>query len=125
MASYQELFTPLFIVMSICIMIGGLVGLQVIDRLFTGSKNISAMRMFGITIIINIIILLFLIMSFSKVKFSQGGRGPTGNRGDRGIQGTSGGLNICNKKPRTVEEQKTIVKNADYLDMRAPLINTD
>lgn len=125
MASYQELFTPLFIIMSICIMIGGLVGLQFIDRLFAGSQNLCAIRMFGITILINFIILLFLFMSFSKVKFSNGGRGPTGNRGERGSQGLSGGLNICNKKPRTVEEQKTIIKNANYLDMKAPLINTD
>ena len=54
MSSYQQLFTPIFITISICILIAGTVGLQFLDKLFAGSQNVNANRLFGITIIINI-----------------------------------------------------------------------
>ena len=125
MVSYQNIFTPLFIVISLCIFIGGLVGIQVLDRLFAGSKNLNAIRMFGFTILINIVILLFLIMSFSKVKFNQGNQGPQGNKGYQGHQGSNGGLVVCGKKYQTVEEKKSFIKSINYLDMKSPLIVTD
>jgi hypothetical protein len=125
MVSYQNIFTPLFIIISLCIFIGGLVGIQVLDRLFAGSKNLNAIRMFGFTILINIVILLFLIMSFSKVKFNQGNQGPQGNKGYQGYQGTNGGLQVCGKKYQTVEEKKSFIKSINYLDMKSPLIVTD
>jgi hypothetical protein len=125
MVSYQNIFTPLFIIISLCIFIGGLVGIQVLDRLFAGSKNLNAIRMFGFTILINIVILLFLIMSFSKVKFNQGNQGPQGNKGYQGHQGANGGLQVCGKKYQTVEEKKSFIKSINYLDMKSPLIVTD
>ena len=125
MSSFQTLFTPIFIITSLVIFIVGLVGLQILDRLFAGSKNLNAIRMFGFTILINIIILLFLIMSFSKVKFQQGSQGPQGNKGERGYQGNNGGLQVCGKKYQTVEEKKSFEKALNYLDMKAPLIELD
>ena len=125
MSSFQELFTPIFIVISLCILIAGLVGLQLLDKIFAGSKNISAIRMFGITILVNIIILVFLVMSFSKVNFAQGSIGPTGNKGDKGLDGNSGGLSVCGKKYQTIEEKKTYEKSIIKLDMNLPLINFD
>ena len=123
MASYQNIFTPLFIIISLCIFIGGLVGLQILDRLFAGSKNLNGIRMFAITIIINIIILLFLIMSFSKVKFLQGPKGPQGNKGEHGYQGNNGGFQVCGKIYQTVEEKKTFEKTVNFLDTSPPLLN--
>ena len=125
MASYQDIFTPLFIVISLCIFIGGLVGIQLLDRLFAGSKNLNAIRMFGFTILINIIILLFLIMSFSKVKFTQGPIGPQGNKGSRGGSGNNGGLNLCNSKYQTAEEKKTFERANNYLDLKPPVLDFD
>ena len=125
MPSFQTLFTPIFIVSSLVIFIGGIVVLQVIDRIFAGSSNLNAIRMFGIALIINIIILIFLIMSFSKVKFAKGPTGPQGNKGDRGGMGVSGGLNICGEKYQTVEEKKNYERSILQLDMKNPLINDD
>ena len=124
MASYQDLFTPIFIIMSLCIFIAGLVGIQVLDRLFAGSKNLNAIRMVCIIVLINVIILLFLIMSFSKVKFNQGDKGPQGNKGVQGYQGDNGGLNTCSVKAKTVEEQKSYEKIIKYIDLKPPLLNT-
>jgi len=122
MSSFQELFTPIFIVISLCILIAGLVGLQFLDKLFAGSKNLNAIHMFGITILINIIILVFLIMSFSKVNLAQGSQGPVGNKGEKGFEGSPGGLSVCNKVYQTVEEKKAYEKSIAQLDTQLPLI---
>ena len=81
--------------------------------------------MFGITILVNIIILVFLIMSFSKVKFTEGSMGPTGNQGEKGLEGDVGGLSVCGKKYQTIEEKKAYEKSIAKLDMNLPLITDD
>jgi hypothetical protein len=120
--NFQELFTPLFIITAIVLFIVGVVGLQIIDRLFAGSKNLNAVRMFAIAITINIIILVFILMSFSKIKFAVGVNGPQGNKGERGSEGGPGGLVVCKPKARTVQEQKALIKSQNYLDLKPPFL---
>lgn len=121
----QELFTPVFIFIALCIFIAGIVGIQMLDRLFQGSQNLNAIRMFALAILINIIILIFILMSFSKVKFAQGGQGPQGNRGLRGNTGKNGGINLCTKKYQTAEEKKAFIRSNDYLDLKQPILELD
>lgn len=118
----QDLFTPIFIVVAIMIFIGGIVGMQVLDRLFYGSKNLQAIRIFAISIILNIIILIFILMSFSKIKFVVGPIGPQGNKGGRGIEGSPGGLIVCKPNARTAQEQKALKKSDQYLDLKPPYL---
>jgi len=125
MATYKDLFTPIFIIVALSLFIGGIVVLQVLDKLFHGSKNLPMIRIFCISMILNIIIIVFLIMSFSRVKLQTGPQGPTGNKGQPGYEGKSGGLQVCTKKFQTIEEKKTIIKEANYLDLRPPLIKND
>lgn len=125
MASFQELFTPIFIIVALFIFIGGIVFLQIIDKLFIGSKNINAIRMFFIAIIINIIILVFLLMSFSKIKFSPGNIGPQGNKGKRGLEGKNGGLQVCESRYQTIDEKKSFERSLNYLDTKPPFIDND
>ena len=125
MASFQDLFTPIFIVVALSLFVGGIVVLQVLDALFKGSKNLMIIRIFCISIIFNIIILVFLVMSFSKVKQQPGPEGPTGNKGKQGDDGTPGGLQVCDKKFQTIEEKKTIIKAQNYLEIIPPLIQED
>ena len=122
MPTFQDTFTPIFIVISLCILIGGIVLLQVISKLFIGSTNLIAIQMFGITILINIIILIFLIMSFSKINFQIGSIGPTGNKGDKGRNGNHGGLQACNVRYETADEHKAYIKLNESYDMHLPLI---
>jgi len=124
-STIQELFTPIFIVIALCIFIGGIVGMQLLDKLFMGSKNLNAIRMFALAILINIIILLFILMSFSKVKFTSGPQGPQGNKGSRGGSGHDGGINLCNKKYQTAEEKKTFERANDYLDLKPPVLELE
>ena len=121
----QELFTPIFIICALSIFIGGIVGIQFLDRLFAGSKNLNAIRMFGLAILINIIVLVFILMSFSKIKFTPGKQGPQGNKGTRGNSGKNGGINLCNKKYQTAEEKKTFERLNDYLDLKPPVLELD
>lgn len=123
--TFQTLFTPIFIIVALAIFIGGIVVLQVMDKLFAGSKNLTIIRIFCICIIFNIMILVFLIMSFSKIKFQIGPQGPTGNKGLKGGKGVPGGIKPCGVKYQTVEEKKSFEKSLDYLDLKPPLINTD
>jgi membrane-bound ClpP family serine protease len=123
--SLQDLFTPIFIILAIIIFIVGIIGMQFLDRLFAGSKNLNAIRMFALAGIINIIILLFILMSFSKVKFTPGNQGPQGNKGNRGSLGKNGGVNLCNKKYQTAEEKKTFQRSNDYLDIKPPVLELD
>lgn len=121
-ATLQDLFTPIFIVIALMIFIGGIVGMQFLDKLFAGSKNLQAIRIFAISIVLNIIILIFIIMSFSKIKFIAGPSGPQGNKGERGGEGTSGGLVVCKPNPRTAREQKALKKSDQYLDLKPPYL---
>lgn len=125
MSSFQELFTPIFIILALFIFIAGIVGIQLLDKLFMGSKNINAIRMFALAILINIIILLFILMSFSKVKFAPGAPGPQGNKGARGGYGKDGGFNMCNKRYQTAEEKKAFERSNDYLDLKPPVLDLD
>lgn len=120
--TFQRLFTPIFVITALIIFITGIIFLQFIDRLFVGSKNLNAIRMFFLAIIINIIILLFIILSFGKVKFTPGNQGPQGNRGERGIEGENGGLQICGKSYQKIEEKKAFENELNYLDLKPPLI---
>ena len=125
MSSYKDLFTPIFIVVALALFIGGILVLQVLDRLFHGSKNLPMIRIYCISMILNIIIIVFLIMSFSRVKLQTGPQGPTGNKGQQGYEGKSGGLQVCSKKYQTIEQKKTLIKSENYLDLRPPLIKND
>jgi hypothetical protein len=124
-SSFQTLFTPIFIIITLVIFLGGIVLMQFLDRLFAGSKNINAIRMFFLALIINIIILVFLIMSFSKVKLTPGPAGPQGNKGYRGGEGMAGGLNVCGQKYQTVAEKKAFEKSINYLDLKPPVLEMD
>jgi len=121
-ATLQDLFTPIFIVVALMMFIGGIVGMQFLDRLFAGSKNLQAIRIFAISITLNVIILIFILMSFSKIKFMVGPVGPQGNKGERGMEGSPGGLVVCKPNARTAQEQKALKKSDQYLDLKPPYL---
>jgi len=125
MASFQELFTPIFIIIAIVILIIGVIGLKFLDVLFAGSKYLTSIKLFGISIIVNIVILIFIIMSFSKVKFQRGPKGPMGNKGIKGYKGKAGGLEVCGIKYEAVQEKKAFQRSLTYLDLKPPFINDD
>ena len=127
MSSFQETFTPFFIIITLIVFICGIVLIQFVSRTFIGSKNLTAIQMFGITVLINIIILIFLVMSFSKVNQRRGPQGPMGNKGDKGIGGNNGTLAVCNTTFQNSENKKyNKLKTSDMeFDTKLPLIYYD
>jgi hypothetical protein len=118
-------FTPIFIVVALCICVGGIVILQMFDRMFAGSEFQNTVRMFGIAIILNILILTFLIMSFSRVKFEPGPKGPQGNRGPQGHEGDEGKLSVCGDHILTVSDVRKRTRDSQNLDLQNPYIMPD
>ena len=127
MSSFKDTFTPFFIIAILLVLICGLVLLQFVSKMFVGSNNLNAIQMFGITILINIMILIFLVMSFSKVNLTEGPQGPMGNKGDKGISGNDGTLAVCGVKYQNAEDKKyNHIKSSDAeFDTKLPLIYYD
>lgn len=120
--SYEVLFTPIFIIISLCVLIAGIVGIQFLEKLFYGSSNLVSIKIFAISVLVNIVIFIFLIMSFRRVKFTPGKTGPTGNRGDRGSDGRDGGLSVCGVQYQKVQDKKQFERQVNYLDLKPPVI---
>ena len=120
--SYEILFTPMFIMISLTVLIAGIVGIQFLEKLFHGSNNLLSVKIFAISVLINIVIFIFLLMSFRRVKFTHGKAGPTGNRGDRGSDGRDGGLSVCGVQYQKVQDKKQFERQLNYLDLKPPVI---
>lgn len=75
--------------------LAGLIFIRFLENIYMGSKNMTLIRMFGIAIVLNVMILVFIIMSFKRIHFAQGPVGPKGNRGNKGYSGNNAVLNSC------------------------------
>jgi Na+/proline symporter len=75
--------------------LAGLIFMRFLEGLFMNSNNKSMIRMFAIAIILNVMILVFIIISFKRIHFAKGPTGPKGNRGNKGISGENALLNSC------------------------------
>uniref|UniRef100_A0A6C0HM41 Uncharacterized protein n=1 Tax=viral metagenome TaxID=1070528 RepID=A0A6C0HM41_9ZZZZ len=115
-------FTPIFIVIAICIAIAGMVAIQFVDRLFADNEFRNLMRMFCITIMVNIVIFIFLIMSFTHVKSTPGQQGPRGNKGPQGYLGTDGSLSMCGNTVLRASDVRKRIRESTNLDLTPPTI---
>jgi hypothetical protein len=84
----------IIIILSV-IFLAGLAFIRLLEGIFIGARNISVIRMFGICITLNVMIMAFLIMSFKRVRFAPGPIGPKGNRGNKGYLGQYSSINSC------------------------------
>lgn len=125
MLSYKQVFTPLFAILTLAILVGGLFILRAIEALFIATPYLMPIRMFGITIIINVVILVFIIMSFARIKFEKGPRGPRGNKGGKGYTGEDGKLITCEPEYQTIQDKKAQIMEMQYFDDRQPYLVFD
>ena len=89
------LFISLF-----CILIGFL-----FERYMKTQEMKQFFRIMLFTLLLNLCILVFLILSFSKTKFSQGPIGPQGIRGRKGLQGKYDTVAKCEKQSKTLGQE--------------------
>ena len=76
----------------------------------------------GITIILNLMIFVFCVVSYSNIKIAVGPQGPPGNRGPRGYEGTAGSLAVCGNLMVSSSENKFKIKNQELRSPRKPQI---
>lgn len=115
-------FTPIFIITAICLGIGGVIVINFIDSIYMDNPYRRIIQLFCLCITLNIIILVFLIMSFSKVKYSVGPKGPSGIKGSYGYIGQDGNLENCGNAKISVFDKRHIDHINNDLDLKPPTI---
>ena len=91
------------------------------ERYFLTKKNEKVVgRVILLCILINVLILVFLILTFSKIQFTPGPKGPKGLRGRRGHQGKMQGLNQCEKQGKTLGELKYETEKGNQIKIQTP-----
>ena len=99
------------------IAISGLAILMYLYNYLRTNPHRNIIILVGLTIILNIMIFTFCVISYSHVKIAVGPQGPQGNRGLRGFEGTPGSLAVCGDLIVSAEEKKFQIKNQE---LRAP-----
>ena len=115
-------FTPIFIVIAFCIAITGLVVTNFVDGIFMDSPYRKLIQLFCLCITLNVIIFVFLVMSFSKVKFAVGPKGPRGIKGLSGYIGKDGNLSGCGRNKVSVYDARQLDRKLQELDLTPPTI---
>ena len=82
------------------------IGLKAVDNFFKGSKDKNFYRLITICLGLNVMIFMFLIMTFGKIQLAPGPQGPQGNRGDKGLRGNTNNFNTCHKQVMTSGDKK-------------------
>jgi hypothetical protein len=91
------------------------------ERYFLTKKNEKVVgRIILLCILINVLILVFLILTFGKIQFTPGPKGPKGLRGRRGHQGKMQGLNQCEKQGKTLGELKYETEKGNQIKIQTP-----
>jgi hypothetical protein len=102
----------------------GIIGIRILDSIYYGTQYSDIVRMFGITILLNVMILVFLVISFKRIHFSRGPIGPKGNRGLKGYKGVESTLNSCNKNTSILKsgQKKYNIRKKEVSFARYPAI---
>jgi hypothetical protein len=103
-----------------------IVGMLFFERYFLTKQNEKVVgRIILLCILINILILVFLVLTFSKIQFTPGPKGPKGIRGRRGHQGNMQGLNQCQKQGKTLGEMKYETEKGNQIKIQTPSLEVN
>jgi hypothetical protein len=93
-----------------------------IEKYLEGKENKIFFRIMLFTLMLNISILIFLIYSFSKVKFVPGPRGPSGIRGRTGLIGSYDTVEKCKKQSKTLGDEYLDKLKAETIVIQRPVL---
>lgn len=110
----------IFIMISIFLI--GVVIFKLVDNHFSKSPNLIVINMIVSCIIINIMIMVFLVKSFSKISIAKGPPGPKGNRGEMGNTGHPDSCGVCGKQPNSVGHNAIEEKKLNSTIPEKPLL---
>lgn len=103
-----------------------IVAMMFFERYFFTKNNEKAVcRIILLCILINLIIFVFLVLTFSKITFNQGPQGTQGIRGRIGHTGRMDGLNQCKKQSKTLGEMKYEESKKKLIKIQSPVLEVD
>lgn len=118
--------SPALIGIILIVAVIGLVIMMLFERnLSPVMANMVLLRIVLLGIIINICIMVFLVYSFSRVKFVVGPRGPSGVRGLSGPLGANAEINKCAKQIKTITKERNDRIRARTIVVQKPAIEYD
>ncbi len=102
----------------------GIAILTSLNKYYNKSAYYFIIQTSAIAIILNIMVAVFIILSFSKITFEPGEQGPRGIRGEKGDIGSPGGLSNCNNNNRSMnaEEIKFASRRRELQFPKKPVI---
>jgi hypothetical protein len=119
--------TITIVIIMFALSLSGIMFLRFLENIFIGSPNISLIRIFALCIVLNVLILVFIIISFKRIHFAQGPIGPKGNRGNKGPHGINSTLNSCSVGDSVLlsGQKKHNIKKREAAYSRYPAIVDD
>ena len=113
-----------FSLMAMFIILLFMVGLKIIDNIFSEKDYFIILNISLTGITINSLILLFLVMVFKDYKFKKGLIGDIGDIGEKGLQGFPDYCSDCNKPENTLGDEK-IRLDKKKIRVEQPVISYD
>jgi hypothetical protein len=107
----------LLLICLICVIIG-----FIFERYIGNKGTIMFFRIMLFAVMLNVCILVFLVFSFSKVKFASGPTGPKGIRGRRGFQGKVDSVAKCVKQSKKLGEERLEKLKAENIIIQRPVL---
>lgn len=114
----------LFLLFAMLIILLGMVGLKIIDNIFSEKDYFMIMYIFLIGVTINSLILLFLEMVFKDYEFKKGEIGDIGLTGEKGLLGMPDYCSDCNKPENTLGDEK-IRLDKKKIRVEQPVVSYD
>jgi hypothetical protein len=107
------------------VIIGCIVTMMAFERYFYTLPNKILIRIMLLALALNLCILLFLIFSFSKVRFDPGPQGPKGTRGRLGPKGKSSNVQGCEKQTQSLGRTKYESDRKTTIVVQNPILVPD
>lgn len=85
------------------------------ERYIVSTANKQLIRIMLFSLLLNVIILVFLIFSYSKITFEPGIQGPKGIKGRVGPRGRDSNIAECSPKNESLGNAKMFIKKENKL----------
>lgn len=107
------------------IILASLVVMMAFERYFYAIENKILIRIMLLALALNLCILVFIIFSFSKVRFDPGPQGPKGTRGRLGPNGKSSNVEGCEKQTKSLGRSKYESDRKSVIVTQSPILVPD
>lgn len=113
----------LYIVFTLIFVISLLLSLYYYANKLIGKTNLYVIsNILLIALALNFIIIFILTLTYNKVKFTPGIRGPKGLRGETGFRGTNKEVEQCEKQNRNMGQAYIKAEKADLIRIQKPVM---